>query len=142
MQAAAAAGPSPAIAASQATPAALAAAITAMHQAGQPSTVLRLDPPGLGSLAVHVALGQAGQVNVLFVPQTTQTAQLLTSGMDGLRQAMAAGGLTLGQASVGGQGAGGQGAPNQGSTSGPPPGQPAPSAPATAAAIQGLSAYA
>ena len=113
-----------------------------MHQAGQPSTILRLDPPGLGNLAIHVALGQGAQINVLFIPATTQTAQLLTSGMDGLRQAMAAGGLTLGQASVGGQSAGGQGAPNQGATSGPPPGQPAAGAPASATAIKGLSAYA
>ena len=36
-------------------PSALAAAVTAMQQTGQNSTVLRLDPAGLGSLSVHVA---------------------------------------------------------------------------------------
>jgi flagellar hook-length control protein FliK len=109
-----------------ATPAALAATITAMHQTGQNSTVLRLDPPGLGSLSVHVALGQSGQVNVLFVPSTAQTAQLLHSGMDGLRQAMATSGLTLGQADV-------NGGSNQSSSQG---GQSSPNNPGTAQASQ------
>jgi flagellar hook-length control protein FliK len=109
-----------------ATPAALAATITAMHQGGQNSTVLRLDPPGLGSLSVHVALGQSGQVNVLFVPSTAQTAQLLHSGMDGLRQAMAMSGLTLGQADV-------NGGSNQSGSQG---GQSSPNNPGTAHASQ------
>jgi flagellar hook-length control protein FliK len=55
---------------------------------------------------VHVALGPSAQVNVSFLPATSQAAQILNAGMDGLRQAMAASGLTLGQANVGGQGGG------------------------------------
>ena len=77
-----------------------------MQQTGQNSTVLRLDPAGLGTLSVHVAVGQNGQLNVLFVPALAQTGQLLHAGMDGFRQAMTASGLNLGQAEVGGQGAG------------------------------------
>jgi flagellar hook-length control protein FliK len=77
-----------------------------MQQTGQNSTVLRLDPAGLGTLSVHVAVGQNGQLNVLFVPALAQTGQLLHAGMDGFRQAMTASGLNLGQADVGGQGAG------------------------------------
>ena len=77
-----------------------------MQQTGQNSTVLRLDPAGLGNLSVHVAVGQNGQLNVLFVPALAQTGQLLHAGMDGFRQAMTASGLNLGQAEVGGQGAG------------------------------------
>jgi flagellar hook-length control protein FliK len=85
-----------------------------MHQAGQSGAVLRLDPPGLGNLSVHVGLGQQGQVNVLFVPDSAVGAQALQSGLSGLSQAMAQSGLTLGQAQVGGQfgqsaGQGGQG---------------------------------
>ena len=90
-----------------ATPAALAATISAMHQNGQSNVVLRLDPPGLGALSIHIALGHNSEVNVQFIPTITQTAQLLNSGLDDLRQAMANAGLALGQAQVGG---GGQGA--------------------------------
>ena len=90
-----------------ATPAALAATITAMHQNGQSNVVLRLDPPGLGALSIHIALGHNSEVNVQFIPTIPQTAQLLNSGLDDLRQAMANAGLALGQAQVGG---GGQGA--------------------------------
>lgn len=129
-----------------ATPAALAATITAMHQTGQNSTVLRLDPPGLGSLSVHVALGQSGQVNVLFVPTTAQTAQLLHSGMDGLRQAMTTSGLTLGQAEVSGGGnqntsQGGQNSPNNPNTAQAPQ-SAAISANGTMPATSGVRAYA
>ena len=121
-----------------ATPAALAAVISAMHQGGQASTVLRLHPAELGALAVHVALGQGGQVNVLFIPSTAQTAQLLNTGMEGLRHAMTGAGLNLGQAQVGGQGnpSGGQNTPQGGN---PPPNQPVLE---DAATPDGLSAYA
>lgn len=101
-----------------ATPAALAASITAMHRNGQTSATLRLDPPGLGTLSIHLALGHAetggaGHVNLLMVPAVTQTAQLLNSGIDSLRQALAAAGLTLGQAQIGqGSQDGGQGGQN------------------------------
>jgi flagellar hook-length control protein FliK len=133
--AAAPAGVAPSVAA---TPSALAAAVTAMHQAGQASTTLRLDPPGLGVLSVHVGLGAGGSVNVLFVPALAQTGQMLHANMDGLRQEMAATGLTLGQAQVGGQASGGN-TPQQ---------QPAPAAPQPAlstAALEpddGVRAYA
>jgi flagellar hook-length control protein FliK len=72
--------------------------------------MLRLDPPGLGSLSIHLAAGQNG-VNVLFVPSVPQTGQLLLQNMDGLRSAMQASGLSLGQAQVGG--GGGQNPGNQ-----------------------------
>jgi flagellar hook-length control protein FliK len=81
-----------------------------MHQSGQNNLTLRLDPPGLGSLSIHLASSQAG-VNVLFVPSAAPTAQLLTQNLDGLRSAMATAGLTLGQAQVGG---GSGGTQNQG----------------------------
>ena len=132
-----------------ATPAALAAAVTALHQSGQANTTLRLDPPGLGHLAVHVGLGLAGQVNVLFMPSNTQTAQRLHAGMDGLRHAMSQSGLTLGQAEIGGQGSGGgqqsQSAPDrQAATSdASAAAAQAAAAPETAtSAATGLSAYA
>ncbi|HUM09030.1 MAG TPA: flagellar hook-length control protein FliK [Acidocella sp.] len=95
-----------------ATPAALAASITAMHKSGQISTVLRLDPPGLGALSVHIAVGQSAQVNVQFIPTVAQTAQLLNNSLVDLRQAMAAAGLTLGQTQVSGGGQGGGTASN------------------------------
>jgi flagellar hook-length control protein FliK len=124
-----------------ATPSALAATIVALHQAGQNNTTLLLDPPGLGHLAVHVALGAAGQVNVLFVPTTAQTAQLLHTGMDGLRQAMTTAGLSLGQAQIGGQ-AGGQSGQNAPGRQTPNYAAPASATPAAAEPAKGLSAYA
>jgi flagellar hook-length control protein FliK len=126
-----------------ATPAALAATVTAMHHASQTTAVLQLDPPGLGNLSVHLALGQNGHVNVLFVPSTPQTAQLLNAGMDGLRQAMAATGLTLGQAGVSGGGAqnpGQHGANNQRATTSTP--SPVAAVTPAAATPSGVSAYA
>jgi flagellar hook-length control protein FliK len=84
-----------------ATPDALAASVIAMCRNGQPSLLLRLDPPGLGALSVHVAMGSNADVNVLFVPTVAQTAHLLHGGLGDLRQAMAASGLTLGQAQIG-----------------------------------------
>ncbi len=90
-----------------ATPDAMAASIVAMYRSGHSSLVLRLDPPGLGSVSVHVALGGNGSVNVLFVPTIPQTAHLLQAGLGDLRQSMANSGLALGQAQIGGGGAGG-----------------------------------
>jgi flagellar hook-length control protein FliK len=95
-------GAAPGANAVPATPDGLAAAITAMQQSGQTNAVLQLDPAGLGAVSVHVALGHNAQINVQFVPAVAQTAQLLNNGLDGLRQAMAASGLTLGQVQVGG----------------------------------------
>ncbi len=91
----------------QATPDAMAASIVAMYRSGQSSLVLRLDPPGLGSVSVHVAIGSNADVNVLFVPAVAQTAHLLQTGLGDLRQAMATSGLTLGQAQIGGGASGG-----------------------------------
>jgi len=91
----------------------MAASIIAMYRSGQPSLVLRLDPPGLGSVSVHVALGGNADVNVLFVPSVAQTAHLLQTGLGDLRQAMAASGLTLGQAQIGGGGGGTSGGNSQ-----------------------------
>jgi flagellar hook-length control protein FliK len=95
------ASPTPPI--TQPSAAGLAAAVTAMHQSGQSGAVLRLDPPGLGDLSVHVALGQNGQVNVLFVPSTLVAATAIQNNLPSLGTALAQSGLTLGQAQVGGQ---------------------------------------
>jgi flagellar hook-length control protein FliK len=100
-----------------ATPTALAATVVAMTGSGHSSTVLRLAPPDLGTLSIHVAYAADASVNLVFVPSTSQTAQLLGSGMDGLRHAMATAGLTLGQAQIG-SGAGGGGQPAGGGFSG------------------------
>lgn len=82
-----------------------------MTGSGHSSTVLRLAPPDLGTLSIHVAYAADASVNVVFVPSTSQTAQLLSGGMEGLRHAMATAGLTLGQAQIGGgTGGGGQAA--------------------------------
>jgi flagellar hook-length control protein FliK len=127
-----------------ATPAALAASVTAMHQSGQTRAVLRLDPPGLGALSVHIAVGQGAQVNVQFIPTQAQTGQLLNAGMDQLRQAMAGAGLQLGQAQVGGGGAQGGGGDPRGSGGQPGTARgaaPVSSAPADAA-TNGVRAYA
>jgi flagellar hook-length control protein FliK len=109
-----------------ATPDAMAASIVAMYRSGQSSLVLRLDPPGLGTVSVHVALGGNADVNVLFVPSVAQTGHLLQTGLGDLRQAMAASGLTLGQAQIGGGASGGTGggtgAGTGGSNPGPQPG--------------------
>ncbi|MDE8345526.1 MAG: flagellar hook-length control protein FliK [Acidocella sp.] len=106
-------------------PASLAAAVTALHHSGQNSIILRLDPPGLGTLAVHLGLGQSGQVNLLFVPAIAQTAQMLATGMDGLRHAMANAGLALGDAQIGGQLAGQYGGQPSGQSFGQSSGQSA-----------------
>ena len=87
----------------QPSAAGLAAAVTAMHQAGHGGAMLRLDPPGLGDLAVHIATAPGGTINVLFVPTTQAGASALQTGLGGLGAALAQSGLTLGQAQVGGQ---------------------------------------
>ena len=118
-----------------ATPDGMAASIVAMYRSGQSSLVLRLDPPGLGTVSVHVALAGNANVNVLFVPAVPQTAHLLQTGLGDLRQAMAASGLILGQAQIGGGasgGAGGGGAGTSGSNPEPRPGTTGPVAAAAA----------
>ncbi|OYV41286.1 MAG: hypothetical protein B7Z80_02295 [Rhodospirillales bacterium 20-64-7] len=87
-----------------ASSAGLAAAITAMHQAGENSAVLKLNPPGLGNLSVHVAIGQNALINVMFISAVPQTVQLLHNNLTDLRQALAASGLNLGEANVGADG--------------------------------------
>jgi flagellar hook-length control protein FliK len=88
---------------------AMAASVVAMYRSGQSSLVLRLDPPGMGTVSVHVALGNNANVNVLFVPSAPQTGHLLQAGLGDLRQAMATSGLILGQAQIGGGASGGAG---------------------------------
>jgi flagellar hook-length control protein FliK len=97
------AGQTPAV---PATATALAASVMAMSQSGQSTAVLRLDPPGLGSLSIHIALTANATVNVVFVPSVPQTAQLIHSALPDLHHAMASAGLSLGETQVGG-GAGG-----------------------------------
>ncbi len=90
-----------------ATPTALAATILALSRSGHPSAVLRLDPPELGSLSVHVTLAGESSVNLVFVTSTPQATQLLSSTMSDLGQAMTNVGMTLGHTHVGGDQAGG-----------------------------------
>ncbi len=85
------------------SPAALAATVTVLHQSGQASTVLRLDPPGLGHISVEVGVGAQGQVNVMFLTSSGDAAQALHASLPNLGAAMAQSGLMLGQAQVGGQ---------------------------------------
>lgn len=95
-----------------ATPSALAAAVVAMHKSGDASTILRLDPAGLGALTIHVSIGDGARINVQFTPAVAQTAHIINSNLDDLRQAMTAAGLSLGQSFVstgGGQTGGGSG---------------------------------
>jgi flagellar hook-length control protein FliK len=119
-----------------------------MHSGGQSRAMLRLDPPGLGTLSIHVGLGHDvatgnPQVNVLMVPAVAQTAQLLNGGIDSLRQALAAAGLSLGQTQIGagGQGGGDNDAPRQQSRAAPPAAA-TPVTNAAAAAAAGVRAYA
>lgn len=85
-----------------ATATALAASVVAMAQSGQSTSVLRLDPPGLGALSIHIALTANATVNVVFVPSVPQTAQMIHSALPDLHHAMASAGLSLGEAQVGG----------------------------------------
>lgn len=127
--------------------AALAATVTALHQAGQTNTIMRLDPPGLGHLSVQVGLTPQGQINVLFVPSSADAAHVLQASLPHFNQAMAQSGLALGQSQVGGQFAqsGGQnGQPGQNArVPERPSASPAPVIEAPrATTISGLSAYA
>ncbi|WP_205619780.1 flagellar hook-length control protein FliK [Acidocella sp. MX-AZ02] len=131
---------SPVLAAGSAT--ALAATVTALHQAGQSGAVLRLDPPGLGHLSVQVGLGAQGQVNLLFVPSTADAAQALQSALPGLSGAMAQSGLTLGQAQVGGQFAQSGGQSGQHQQRAPQQQASAPQPSSDNPPASGLSAYA
>ncbi|MCB8874914.1 flagellar hook-length control protein FliK [Acidisoma silvae] len=79
---------------------ALPAAVVTVARSGHASAVLRLDPPGLGSLSIHVTHASDATVNLVFLPSNAQTAQILTDSMDHLRQAMAGAGLSLGQAQI------------------------------------------
>jgi flagellar hook-length control protein FliK len=98
----------PAHDAAQTNAAALAASVTAMVRDGTSSVTVRLDPPDLGQLSIHVAVGQDAKVNVLLIAAVPQTAQAFSAGADDLRQAFAGAGLSLGQLNVGGGGAGSQ----------------------------------
>ena len=132
-----------------ASPSELAATIVAMQRAGNTTTTLRLDPPGLGELAVHISLSQSNQVNVQLIPSVPQTAQLLNANLMDLRHAMTAAGLTLGQTQVGGNGAGGNAPQGQGAGPGAgqndrsaTPGAGAATTGATEATASGVRAYA
>ena len=126
-------------------PAALSATITALHQSGQSSVMLRLDPPDLGHLSVQIKMDMQGGLNVLFVPTSADAAQTLQSSLHQLGGIMAQSGLTLSQAEVGGQfsQSGGQNGQQSGYT---PPRQTAASAaassPPPASPTSGLSTYA
>jgi flagellar hook-length control protein FliK len=124
-----------------------------MQRSGNSTATLRLDPPDLGELSVHISLSASAQVNVQLIPSVPQTAQLLNANLMDLRHAMTAAGLTLGQTQVGGNGTGG----NQGQGTGQGSGQgqnggsatpggtttgPAATAAVTEAAASGVRAYA
>jgi flagellar hook-length control protein FliK len=89
-----------------------------MQRSGNNTATLRLDPPGLGELAVHISQSASSQVNVQLIPSVPQTAQLLNANLMDLRHAMTAAGLTLGQTQVGGNGAGGHESHGQGTGQG------------------------
>jgi flagellar hook-length control protein FliK len=76
---------------------------------GKTSLQLRLDPPELGALSIHLAVGQDAKVNVLLLAAVPQTATAFAAGADDLRQAFAASGLALGQLNVGGESGAGRG---------------------------------
>jgi flagellar hook-length control protein FliK len=98
------------------TAAALAATVTAMVKDGKSSVSMRLDPADLGSVSIHLAVGQDAKVNVLMLAAVPQTAQAFSAGADDLRQAFAAAGLALGHLDIGGGGtAGGAGTGQQSS---------------------------
>ncbi len=113
-----------------------------MHQNGQLSAVLRLDPPGLGTVSVHIAMGESAQVNVQFISSLPQTAQLLSNNVDQLRQAMASAGLQLGQAQVGGGGTGQSGGGGNQPQANPQPAAGLSRAIAADDAADGVRAYA
>ncbi len=78
----------------------LAASITMLHQTGGGSAVLKLNPPGLGNLSIHVAAGANAAINILFVASTPLTGQILSVNLGELRQTMTDAGLNLGDAQV------------------------------------------
>ncbi len=80
----------------------LAAAVTAMTREGKTALSLKLDPPALGTMSIHLAVGNDSKVNVLLVAAVPQTAQAFAAGADNLRQAFVNAGIDLGQLNVGG----------------------------------------
>lgn len=102
----------------------LAAAITAMHQSGQTTATLRLDPPGLGNLTIHLGLGQENAVNVQFITAVPQTTQIIANHLNDLRQAMESAGIALGNTQIGGGNAGGPGGNPTGNPTGNPGNNP------------------
>ena len=67
---------------------------------GVQTAQIQITPDELGPITVQVHL-QGAIANVLFSSAHEQTRQVLESSLGGLRDALAAGGLSLGQASVG-----------------------------------------
>jgi len=80
----------------------LAAAVTAMTREGKNALSMKLEPPALGTLSIHLAVGDDAKVNVLLVAAVPQTAQAFSAGADDLRQAFVNAGIDLGQLNIGG----------------------------------------
>ncbi|MDX3904144.1 MAG: flagellar hook-length control protein FliK [Pigmentiphaga sp.] len=71
-----------------------------MAGGGLHSAQIRIDPEALGPITVHLRL-EGDVATVVFGSNHEQTRQALENSLAGLKEALSAGGLNLGQASVG-----------------------------------------
>jgi len=71
-----------------------------MAGGGLQTAQLRVDPEALGPITIHLRL-DGDVANVVFGSNHESTRQALENSIAGLKEALAAGGLSLGQASVG-----------------------------------------
>jgi len=96
----------------------LAQQVTLLVKDGEQIAQLRLDPPDLGPLEVHLSLdhGEQGVAHVQFVSAHAPVRDALEAALPQLRAALAGNGILLGQATVGDQSARGepQDAPRRG----------------------------
>lgn len=96
----------------------LAQQVTLLVEDGEQIAQLRLDPPDLGPLEVHLSLdhGEQGVAHVQFVSAHAPVRDALEAALPQLRAALAGNGILLGQATVGDQSARGepQDAPRRG----------------------------
>ena len=88
----------------------LAQQVTLMVKDGEQIAQLRLDPPDLGPLEVHLSLdgGEQGVAHVQFVSAHAPVRDALEAALPQLRAALAGNGIMLGQATVGDQSARGE----------------------------------
>lgn len=98
-------------------PQALAAQVQWMLGSQLQSATLRLSPAHLGPIQIRIDLQQS-QINVSFSAAHTDTRSALTEAIPRLREMLASGGLTLGQANVQQEAPGGGHAQSQGTSAG------------------------